>query len=82
MSDAEGGGVVVSGTVYQENVPENWVMPLPLVFNFGENKWASGTILAYGPKAPFQIKLPVRPKKVELDPTHWVLSEKTSLEAK
>jgi hypothetical protein len=82
VRDADGGGVVVSGDVLQEGVPENWVMPLPLVFNFGENKWASGTVLAYGPKAPFQIKLPARPKKVELDPAHWVLSEKTSAEAR
>lgn len=82
IRDAEGGGAVVSGNIFQEDVPDNWVMPLPLVFNFGENKWAAGTILAYGPKTPFEIKLPARPKKVELDPTHWILSEKTSLEAK
>jgi hypothetical protein len=82
VRDAEGGGVIVSGNIYQENVPENWVMPLPLVFSFGENKWGSATVLAYGPKAPFEIRLPVRPKKIELDPLHWILSDKTSTEAK
>jgi hypothetical protein len=82
IQDAPGGGAVVSGNIFQENVPDAWLMPLPLVMNFGTDKWASGTILAYGPKTPFEIRLPMRPKKVELDPTHWVLSEKTSTEAK
>jgi hypothetical protein len=82
IEDAGGGAAIVSGDIFQENVPDNWVMPLPLVFTFDENKWASGTVLALGPKTPFKIKLPARPKKVELDPTHWVLSEKTSTEAK
>jgi aminopeptidase N len=82
VTDAPDGRAVVSGQVLQENVPESWVMPLPLVMNFGGNQWANGTILAYGPRTPFEIKLPTKPKKVELDPTHWVLSEKTSTESK
>jgi hypothetical protein len=53
-------------------------MPLPLVMTFGEKKWASGVVHAFGPKTPFQIKLPARPKKLELDPGNWILSEKTS----
>jgi len=82
IADAPDGKAVLSGHVFQEGVPESWVMPLPLVMNFGGNQWASGTVLAYGPKTPFEIKLPMKPKKVELDPTHWVLSERTSIEAK
>jgi hypothetical protein len=29
-------------------------------------------------RAPFELKLPARPKKVELDPAAWVLSDKTT----
>ena len=72
----------MSGTVTQENVPDGWFMPLPLVFSFGGDKQARGTIHAYGPKTPFQIKLPMKPKKVELDPYNWVLSEKTATKGK
>jgi hypothetical protein len=82
IQDGPNGQAVLSGNIFQENVPQTWIMPLPLVMNFGPDKWASGTLLAYGPKTPFEIKLPMRPKKVELDPTHWVLSERTSTEAK
>jgi hypothetical protein len=52
---------------------------LPLAFDFGDKRSATGTVHAYGPKTPFTIKLPMRPKKVELDPYRWVLSEKTSI---
>ncbi|MBV9925815.1 MAG: hypothetical protein JOZ96_12425 [Acidobacteria bacterium] len=82
LRDGPNGQVILSGQVFQENVPENWAMPLPLLINFGGDKHAVATVLAYGPKAPFEIKLPMRPKKVELDPTHWVLSEKTSTDEK
>lgn len=82
VEDAPGGGAVISGDIYQEGVPEGWAMPLPLVMHFGEKQWVSVPVLAYGPKRSFAFKLPARPKKVELDPTHWVLSEKTSTEAR
>ncbi|MGH9795427.1 MAG: M1 family metallopeptidase, partial [Candidatus Acidiferrales bacterium] len=76
------GSVMVQGTVLQENTPADWFMPLPLVFEFDKNQRASGTIHAYGPKTPFQIKLPMKPKKVELDPALWIISEKTSTSGK
>ncbi len=76
------GGVMVTGAVLQENAPADWFMPLPLVFEFDKNQRASGTIHAYGPKTPFQIKLPMKPKKVELDPALWIISEKTSTSGK
>jgi peptidase M1-like protein len=72
------GSVLVSGTVTQENVPEGWFMPLPLRFSFDGDQVARGTVAAAGPKTPFQLKLPMKPKKVELDPADWILSEKTS----
>jgi hypothetical protein len=82
IQDQPDGTFLVSGEVTQENVPDNWFMPLPVVFTFGEKQWASGVVHAYGPKTPFAIKLPKRPKKVELDPAHWILSEKTSTKSK
>jgi len=70
--------VTVKGSVIQENTGEKFFMPLPLVFDFGNKQVARGTVHAFGPNTPFSINLPVRPKKVELDPDKWILSEKTS----
>jgi hypothetical protein len=71
-------GVLLTGTVFQEHAPDDWFMVLPLAISFSGNQEAHGTVHAYGPKTPFQIKLPMKPTKVELDPQRWVLSEKTS----
>ena len=76
------GSVLLTGEVRQENVPEQWFMPLPVLITFGDKQWASGTVHAFGPRTPFSIKLPMKPKKVELDPDHWILSERTSTKAK
>ncbi len=78
IEDQPDGSAIVSGNVIQENVPEKFAMPLPLLMKFGGNKEATGTVVALGPKAPFKIKVPSRPQKIELDPNKWVLSEKTS----
>jgi hypothetical protein len=72
------GKVNVKGTLHQENAPDDWVMPLPLVFRFGGDRVARGSVLAMGSKQPVNITLPMRPESVELDPEMWVLSEKTS----
>ncbi len=72
------GKVLLKGTLFQENAPEDWVMPLPLTFKFGGDKVARGTILANGPQQPVSLVLPMRPESVELDPELWVLSEKTT----
>jgi hypothetical protein len=77
MQDQPDGSVLVTGNILQEGVPETFFMPLPVVFTFGSDRFATGTVHAYGPKTPFQIKLPSRPAKAELDPYRWVLSEKT-----
>jgi aminopeptidase N len=79
IEDQPDGSVAVSGVVNQQNAGDDkWFMPLPLVFTFGSNQTASGTVAAFGEKNAFKIKLPAKPSKVELDPTKWVLSEKTS----
>jgi hypothetical protein len=72
------GSVAAVGTVYQENVPENWFMPLLLVARFGEDRSGHAIVHAYGPQTAFKVNLPLRPESVELDPDHWVLSESTS----
>jgi hypothetical protein len=72
------GKFMLSGTVTQENAPADWFMPLPVTLSFGGDQKATGTVHALGPKANFQIKLPAKPTKVELDPKRWVLSDKTS----
>lgn len=77
MEDQPDGSVIVSGFVHQENAGDNWFMPLPLLFTFDKNQIARGTVHAAGPETSFRIRVPMRPKKVELDPDHWVLSEKT-----
>lgn len=71
-------GVLLTGTVLQEHAPDDWFMVLPLALSFGGRQEALGTVHAHGPRATFQIKLPMRPTRVELDPQRWVLSEKTS----
>jgi aminopeptidase N len=78
LQDQPDGKVLLSGTITQENAPDDWIMPLPVLISFGKNQEARGTVMAHGPKAPIQIRLPARPQKVELDPHHWVLSDKTS----
>lgn len=75
--DQADGSVVLKGTLYQENAPDNWFMPLPLMFKFG-GKSARGAVHAFGPETAVTIKLPARPDSVELDPEMWVLSAKTS----
>jgi hypothetical protein len=82
IQDQPDGKVVLSGTVTQENVPNDWFMVLPLVITFGGKQQARGTVYALGPQGTFEIKLPMRPSRVELDPDHWVLSEKTSTKSR
>lgn len=72
------GSVIMKGNVIQENVPEKWFMPLPILFTFDGDKQGQALVHAYGPKTPFEMKIPMKPKKVELDPQRWILSDKTS----
>lgn len=78
LEDQPDGKVVVTGTITQKNAPDNWVMVLPVKFSFGAKQEAAGTVFVEGASSPFQIKLPMRPKKVELDPDRWILSESVS----
>lgn len=78
FQDQPDGKVLMTGTITQENAPSNWFMVLPVALTFGGKQVAYTTVVADGASAPFGIRLPSRPGKVELDPQHWILSEKTS----
>ena len=78
MEDQPDGKVLISGTISQQNAPPNWLMVLPVQFSFSGKQKAMGTVLVQGASSPFQIRLPMRPNKVELDPDRWILAEKVS----
>ena len=78
----EGGALMLTGTVKQTGVPDDFQMILPLVMTFDGDQIARTTVRANGPSTPFELKVPLKPKKVELDPQQWVLSEKTTSRGK
>jgi aminopeptidase N len=82
LEDQPDGTTIMNGSIIQENAPEDWAMVLPVTVSFDGNTGAKTVVLAYGPKRPFSFKFPKRPKKVELDPQKWVLSDKTEVKAK
>ncbi len=75
--ESRDGGYVLKGTLLQQNVPDNWVMALPVQVEFDRGV-ANTVILASGPSVPVEIRLPAKPKSVRLDPDLWALSGKTS----
>ena len=72
------GGVTLKGTLLQTNVPDDWFMVLPLVFEFPGNRFGRVSIATRGAKTPIELRLPEKPKSVRLDPDMWILTEKTS----
>jgi peptidase M1-like protein len=78
LQDQPDGKVLLTGTVTQEGAPNDWFMVLPVGLSFGGKQTVFTTVAADGPKAPFSIRLPTRPTKVDLDPDRWILSENTS----
>jgi hypothetical protein len=75
-------GLYLSGVVKQDAVDKDFVMILPLVLTFDGNQEARTTVAASGPVTPFEMKVPAKPRKVELDPFAWVLSDRTTSRAK
>jgi len=73
--------LLLQGTVYQEGVPENWFMFLPVTMRFGREGTSRSVVYVNGPKGTLRIRLPRKPDEVQLDPDEWVLSEKTSTRA-
>lgn len=52
----------------QEDMPKSWLIPLPITLKLGGGKFANRTIPIYRSKAPFQIEISKKPKKIELYP--------------
>lgn len=77
LLDQPDGTCVMSITILQENASEKFATVLPVNISFGGDSRAIATVAAVGPKTVNSIKLPRRPQKAELDPEHWILSEKT-----
>ncbi|HEX5705038.1 MAG TPA: M1 family aminopeptidase [Pyrinomonadaceae bacterium] len=78
IQDQPDGKSLLSGTLKQENAPDGWFMILPVLLSFAGKQEAEVTINAHGPATKFQITLPARPTKVELDPNRWVLADNVS----
>ena len=78
-ADTTGGGIL-KGELLQKGIPESekWFMPLPLLLHFHGGEIARSTVAVLGARTPISIKLPQAPEKVELDPSLWILSDKTS----
>jgi aminopeptidase N len=75
-------GMFVNGIVKQDGVPADWQMVLPLVMSFDGGQEARTTVGAVGASTPFTLKVPMKPRKVELDPYSWILSERTTSRSK
>ena len=73
-----GGRTLLTGTLYQEGVPEDWFMLVPVVLEFPGGGLARAALPAQGRATPVQLRLPAQPQSVKLDPGKWVLSLKTS----
>jgi len=78
MQPQPDGGKLLSGTLFQDNVPKEWFMPLPLEVQMDNGQHGVAIIHAYGPSTPVTLKLPPGAKKVALDPELFVLSGKTT----
>jgi len=75
------GQTILTGTIFQENVGADWLMPLPVVCKFGD-KAGRVTILAKGKETAFKFPLPMQPSSVELDPDWWILSDRIEIVVK
>ena len=71
------GSAIIRGNISQRNVPEKWFMPLPILVHFSKDRVGRGLVYALGPETPVTLHIPKPAESVELDPDHWVLSEKT-----
>ena len=81
LESGDNGQSILTGTAFQENVGENWFMPLPVVCKFGDQV-GRVNIYVNGPQTTFKVPLPMKPSSVELDPDWWIMSLKTSTKKK
>jgi aminopeptidase N len=69
---------MLKGTIYQDNVPADFVTLLPVIARFSKDQTGQITAAARDAATTFSAKLPMPPEDVQLDPDHWILSGKTS----
>ena len=67
----------LSWQVFQEDVPEGFFMPLPVLARFDGGGIARMTVFANGPESSVEFRLRQRPRELELDPEMWILSSDT-----
>ena len=80
LEDQSDGSVLLKGTLIQDGLPDNehWFMPLPLLITYTKGQKSVVPIAVHGKSASIEVRLLKRPKKIELDPEMWVLSENTT----
>jgi len=61
--------------VRQEDVPANFVMPVPVRIELADGGHALLRVVVRGPRTEAELRLPAEPKVVELNPLHSVLAE-------
>ncbi len=70
------GKFVVHYRVKQENVPQDFQMPVPLYIDFGSGKFARIRVLIKGPLSEFDLPLlPLRPEQILFNDLESVLCE-------
>ena len=66
---------VVHLRVRQEDVPDDFMMLVPVRFELAGGGHAFVRVSVHGPRAEFQFRLPAEPTEVELNPLQSVLAE-------
>jgi hypothetical protein len=61
--------------VRQEDVPNNFMMPVPLLIQFADNSHALVRVNVRGPVTEGQLKVPAEPTQLELNPLASVLAD-------
>jgi len=62
--------------VEQQNVPDDFKMIVPVMFEFQDDQWAEVQLTVQGPVTELEIpQLPLEPKRVRLNPGEAVLAE-------
>jgi len=68
-------GYTVRVRVRQENVPESFGMPVPLLIEFRDGSQALVRVNVRGPLTTRDLRVPVEPKRLELNALHSVLAD-------
>lgn len=79
VKDNPDGSFQLVGNVNQTNTGDRFFMPIPIRFSFGGNRFANTTIPALGLDTPINLKLPMKPQKIEVDPDKWLLADRISV---